>query len=146
MHVTLSRARYIPAVALSLLGLLTACGGTAAPTRIETNVSGTWDATFSGTVQGRGTPQRDTLVMELRQDGTNVTGTLRFQGLDLPFPLSGTVSGTSFTFTSKASFSPTCEATVVATTTVDAAGRLSGTQTQANCEGTAIGQVTAVRR
>ena len=146
MHVTLSRGRYRLAVALPLLGVLTACGGPAAPTRIETNVTGTWDATFSGTVQGRGTSQRDTLVMELRQVGTNVTGTLRFQGLELPFPLSGAVSGTSFTFTSRASFSPTCEATVVAVTTVDAAGRLTGSQTQANCEGTAIGQVTAVRR
>jgi len=119
----------------------------AAPAPLQVNVSGTWDAHFSGRVEGAGTSQTDDFVMDIRQNGSSVTGTLRVQGLDLPLPLTGEVLGTTFTYTARGDISPTCEAAVVAETTVNvAAGRLSGSQTQSTCEGKAVGQVTAVRR
>ena len=147
MLVTIDCHRHI--LALLPLVVLISWGGSnpATPSRTDVQVSGIWDARFSGTVQGTGTAQSDNFVMKLQQDGSSVTGTLQFQGLDLSFPLSGKVVGTAFSYSSKASLGPTCEATVVGETTVDAAaGRLAGSQTQANCEGTAVGQVTAVRR
>jgi hypothetical protein len=117
----------------------------AIPTDVQ--VSGTWSGRFSGTVEGLGTAQDDALVMELKQKGSKVTGTLRFEGLDLTFPVFGNVTGTTFTYTSKAMLSPNCEATITAETTVDALTRsFKGSQTQKNCEGTAVGVVTAVRR
>jgi len=117
----------------------------AIPTDVE--VTGIWEARFSGTVEGSGTPHDDSLVMELKQKGSKVTGTLRFEGLDLTFPIFGKVTGTTFTYASKATLSPNCEATVTAETTVDAAScSFTGSQTQKNCEGTAVGRVTAVRR
>jgi hypothetical protein len=110
-------------------------------------VSGTWDARFEGTVEGKGTAQDDTIVMELKQEGSKVTGILRFHGLDKDFQVSGEVKGTTFSYTSKAMQSPNCEATITAKTNVEAAsGKFKGSQTQKNCEGTAVGQVTAVRR
>ena len=113
----------------------------------DVKVKGTWDARFKGTVQGKGTSQDDSIVMELKQNGSIVKGTLRFSGLDVALPVTGKVAGTTFTYSAKASVGPNCDATVVGEVTVDeAAGRLEGSQTQANCEGTAVGQVTAVRR
>lgn len=85
--------------------------------------------------------------MELKQEGSKVTGTLRFEGLDLDFRVSGSVTGTSFSYTSKARLNPNCEATIAGATIVDAAsGKFKGSQTQTTCEGTAVGQVTAVLR
>jgi hypothetical protein len=113
----------------------------------DAQVTGTWDARFSGKVQGKGTSQDDTFVMELKQDGSNVKGTLQFKGLDVSFPVTGKVKGTTFSYSAKANAGPNCEATVVGETTVDeTAGRMEGSQTQGNCEGTAVGTVTAVRR
>ena len=113
----------------------------------DVQVAGTWDAKFLGTVEGKGTPHDDTFVMELKQEGSKVTGTLRFEGLELDLPVSGNVSGTAFSYTSKVRLSPNCEATIAASTTVEAAsGKFKGSQTQTTCEGTAVGQVTAVRR
>jgi hypothetical protein len=117
----------------------------AIPTDVQ--VTGTWDARFSGTVEGKGTPHDDALVLELKQKGSKVTGTLRFEGLDLTFPVFGKVTGTTFSYTSKARLCPNCEATITGETTVDAAAHsFKGSQTQKNCEGTAVGMVTAVRR
>lgn len=110
-------------------------------------VTGTWDATFSGTVQGTGTPQTDTFVMELEQDGSRVNGRVRFKGLNQSFRVSGKVVGATFSYTSKGMMGPNCEVRLVGETIVEEApGRLRGSQTQANCEGTAVGEVTAVRR
>ncbi len=119
----------------------------ATPNHVDVQVSGTWDASFVGTIQGKGTEQNDLLVMQLEQNGSTVKGTLRFDGLDFSFPVSGKVAGTTFTYSSNGKVDPNCEFTVVGETTVDAAaGRFTGSQTQANCEGTAIGKVTATRR
>lgn len=113
----------------------------------DAQVAGTWDASFSGTVQGKGTSQTDTFVMELEQDGSTVKGTVRFKGLDQIFPVSGKVAGTTFSYTSKGTMGPNCEIKLAGDTIVDeATGRLRGSQTQANCEGTAVGEVIAVRR
>ena len=116
-------------------------------TQPDVLVTGTWEVRFSGKVQGKGTSQDDTLVMELSQDGSSVRGTLRFKGLETTFPIKGEVKARTFTYSAKASVGPNCEATVVAETTVDdVAGRFEGSQTQSNCEGTAVGRVTAVRK
>jgi hypothetical protein len=118
---------------------------TSVPTDVK--VAGTWDAHFSGKVEGKGTPHDDNFVMTLKQDGSKVTGTLRFEGLNLTFPVSGNVTGTAFVYTSKAKLGPDCEAKLAGETIVEAAsGSLRGSQTQTSCEGTAIGEVTAVRR
>lgn len=128
--------------------LLSACtSGFAMLAGAQTNVGGTWDVHFAGTVQETGTSQTDDFVMEIRHDGSGVAGTLRVAGLDPAFPLSGEVSGTTFRYTVTGNLGPACEVSVTGETTVDAAtGRLSGSQTQSTCEGTAIGEVTAVRR
>jgi hypothetical protein len=147
MNLTTHRRRYLLGAAFVLL--LVTCGGdgTARATRSQTNVTGTWDAEFSGTVQGAGTSQTDEFVIEVRQDGSNVTGTLLVRGLDMPLTLSGEVQGTTLTYTVKGRLGPTCEVTVKAETTIDATtGRMRGTQTQSTCEGTAVGKITAVRR
>src|ERR1700752_3835515 len=104
----------------------------------DVQISGTWDCSFSGTVQGKGTSQTDTLVMDLNQNGSRVTGTLRFNGLDVSFPVSGKVTGTKFTYIAKAIMGPNCEAAIE--------GEMTGSQTQTNCEGKAVGKVAAARR
>lgn len=136
-------------LAVLLFTVVTAWGGVYDAQSIpnDVQVAGTWDAKFLGTVEGKGTPHDDTFVMELKQEGSKVTGTLRFEGLDLDFRVSGSVTGTAFSYTSKVRLNPNCEATIAGATTVDAAsGKFKGSQTQTTCEGTAVGQVTAVRR
>jgi hypothetical protein len=129
---------------LALLVVLFFCNGTTQP---DVQVTGTWEARFSGKVQGKGTSQDDTLVMELTQDGSTVKGTLRFKGLETSFPITGKVKGRTFSYSAKASVGPNCEASVAAETTVDDSGkRMEGSQTQSNCEGTAVGRVTALRQ
>jgi cytoskeletal protein CcmA (bactofilin family) len=128
---------------LTLFVVLFFYNGTTQP---DVQVTGTWEARFSGKVQGKGTSQDDTLLRELTQAGSTVRGTLRFTGLETSFPITGTVKGKTFSYSAKASIGPNCEATVVAETTVDdVAGRFEGSQTQSNCEGTAVGCVAAVR-
>ena len=113
----------------------------------EVQVAGTWDAQFEGTVEGKGTRQDDSIIMELKQKGSKVTGIARVHGLDLKLQISGEVAGTTFTYTIKGMLNPNCEASIFATTTVEAgSGKFKGSQTQTTCEGTARGQVTAVRR
>jgi hypothetical protein len=142
MYFTIDRGRHFLVAAGVLLSV--SCATSA---RSQADVSGTWDAEFSGIVQGTGTSQTDEFIIEVRQNDSNVTGTLRLQGLDLPFELNGEVQGTTFTYTIEGSLGPSCEVTVEAETTIDVAtGRLSGTQTQSTCEGIAVGQITAVRR
>lgn len=68
-----------------------ACDGTS-PDDALSNVSGTWDARFEGTVDGSGFSQNDAFTLELVQSGSSVTGTLRFVGLSMDFQLSGTVT------------------------------------------------------
>jgi len=131
----------------SLLALLVVLFFYNGSTEPDVQVTGTWEAGFSGKVQGKGTSQDDMLVLELTQDGSAVKGTLRFKGLETAFPIVGKVRGRTFSYSTKASVGPNCEATVVAETTVDdVARRFEGSQTQANCEGTAVGRVTAVRK
>ena len=67
--------------ALILAGnLLGGCGGgPTAPTAVD--VSGTWDASFAGIVQGVGTTQTDDFTMELSQSGTTVSGFLYMDGV-----------------------------------------------------------------
>jgi len=113
----------------------------------DVRVSGTWDANFSGLVQGTGTSQTDTFVMKLEQDGSSVKGSIRFKSLDFSFPVSGTVTATTFTYTAKGNLGPKCEFTLAGETVVnETTNRMKGSQTQTNCEGTAKGEVTAVRR
>jgi len=129
---------------LALL-ILVYWGTSSQPTNVR--VSGTWDGNFSGLVEGAGTSQTDTFVMELKQDGSNVKGSIRFKGLDLSFPVSGNVKATTFTYTAKSNISPKCEFTLVGEMIVnESTNRMKGSQTQTNCEGTAKGEVTAVRR
>lgn len=131
---------------LGVLALLAAgCGQNPVGPEAGTGVTGTWDARFQGTVQGQGTSQIDSFVMELRQSGSSVTGTLRLSGLDLTVPVSGEVEATTFTYSARALLAPGCEAVVRAETTVDIT-RFSGSQTQSTCDGTAVGQVSATRR
>ena len=124
-----------------------ACGDSSptSPSSQPQTVAGTWDGQFSGTVQGAGTPQTDSFVLELRQEGASVTGTMLYRGTNVPLPITGAVEGTGFSYNGRVSLSPTCEVTVRAETTIDGA-RLSGQQTQSTCEGTAVGQMTATRR
>lgn len=129
---------------LALFVLLFFYNGT---TQRDVQVTGTWEARFSGKVEGKGTSQDDTLVMELTQDGSSVKGTLRFKGLETIFPITGKVKGRTFSYSAKATVGPNCEASVEAETTLDdVADRFEGSQTQSNCEGTAVGRVTAVRK
>ena len=127
--------------------LAASCGESPVRPATGSDVTGTWDGRFDGIVQSQNTSQTDTFVMELRQSGSSVTGTLRFSGLDLAVAVVGDVGGTRFTYTARALLSPSCEAVVRAETTIDVAGaRFSGGQTQSTCEGTAVGQVSATRR
>ena len=145
MHITTARFRCI----LVLLALLSIGSGVdrAKPTAADVDVTGTWDASFSGTVERPGTSQTDTFVLKLKQKGSQITGTLRFKGVNSDFPVSGKIAGTTFSYTSKAMLSPDCEASIAAETTIDESSRkFKGSQTQTTCEGTAVGEVTAVRR
>lgn len=142
-----ARAKLRVLILLLLLGVSTGCGGSnpTSPAPQTLSVSGTWDGQFSGTVQGAGTRQTDTFVMELRQDGANVSGTILYRGTNIPLPVSGRIEGARFTYDGRVSIAPNCEAVVRAETTIDGV-RLSGQQTQSTCEGTAVGQMTATRR
>ena len=113
----------------------------------DVNVTGTWYASFSGTVERTGTSQTDTFVLKLKQRGSQITGTLRFQGLNKDFPVSGKIAGTTLIYTSRGMVGPDCEASVAAETTIDeSSDKFKGSQTQTTCEGTAVGEVTAVRK
>jgi hypothetical protein len=121
------------------------CDGTR-PDEVHSDVSGTWDARFAGTVTGRGTTQTDDISMEFSQSGSSVTGTLRFSGLDISFPVSGTVTGNRFDYRSSVTLQG-CELRLEARTVIDSSGRrFSGDQTQSSCEGTATGRVEATKR
>ena len=130
-------------------GLFGGCGGgPAAPTAVD--VSGTWDATFEGIVQGAGTTQTDDFTMELSQSGTTVSGSLRFSpnfdAIDTPIT-AGRIDGSRLTYSAATSLGPGCEARVDAEVTVDPSGtRMEGSQTQSTCEGTAVGQMMATKR
>ena len=130
-------------------GLLGGCSGSPTAPTTE-SVSGTWDATFEGIVQGAGTTQHDDFTMELSQSGTTVRGVLRFSpnfdAIDTPIT-AGQINGSRLTYTAVTSLGPGCEARVDAELTVDPSGmRLEGSQTQTTCEGTAVGQVIATKR
>jgi len=138
-----------PLVLLGVLVSLAGCQGEN-PVRPQAtiDVSGTWDARFEGTVQGRGASQIDRFVIELQQSGSSVTGALRFTGLDVTIPVSGEVKGTTtLIYTARATLAPGCEGVVRAQATLDrAATTFGGSQTQSTCEGTAVGQVSGTRR
>ncbi len=129
--------------------LLGGCdGGPTAPGAVS--VAGTWDATFEGIVQGVGTTQTDDFTLNLSQSGTTVGGFLRFSpnfdSIDVPLT-AGRINGSRLTYTAVTSLGQGCEVRVDADMTVDSSGtRLEGSQTQATCEGTAVGQVTATKR
>lgn len=134
----------IPSLCL-VMGLVMACDRPTRPSDNRSNLTGTWDVSFTGTAQGQGTSQRDTFVMELQHEGSRVTGMLRISGHE--FPLSGTVTGASFIYAVAGRLEPNCAVSVSAETTFDATGaRFSGSQTQSTCEGTAVGQVTGTKR
>jgi len=142
MHTALSAAPF-------LLGcLLGGCGGSpAAPDAVT--VSGTWDATFEGIVQGAGTTQTDDVMLQLDQTGTRVSGFLRFspnfEAIDVPI-VEGRVDGRRLTYSAVTTLG-NCELRADAELSLDPSGtRLNGSQTQSNCEGTAVGQITATRR
>lgn len=128
-------------------GLFGGCGPNA-PSAVD--VSGTWDATFEGIVQGAGTTQTSTITMELSQSGTTVSGFLRFspgfEDIDTTIT-AGHIVGSRLTYSATTSLGQGCEARVDADVTVDPSGtRLEGSQTQSTCEGTAVGQSTATKR
>jgi hypothetical protein len=128
--------------------LILACWGMTSPSQSigpDARVAGTWDGYFSGLVEGAGTSQTDAFVMKLEQDGSSVKGTIRFEGLDLSFPVSGKVMATTFSYTAKGDIGENCKFTLAGETVVNG-NRMKGSQTQTNCEGTAKGEVTAVRR
>ena len=137
-------------VAVILAGsLFDGCGGgPVTPTAVD--VSGTWDATFEGIVQGAGTTQTSDFTMELSQSGTTVSGFLlfspNFDAIETPIT-AGRIDGSRLTYSAVTSLGPGCEARVNAEVTVDPSGtRLEGSQTQSTCEGTAVGQMTATKR
>ena len=133
--------------ALILAGsLLGGCGGgPTAPTAVD--VSGTWDASFAGIVQGGGTTQTDDFIMELSQSGATVSGFLRHSdAIDVPIT-AGRITGSRLTYSAVTTLGQECEVRVDAEITVDPLGtRMEGSQTQSTCEGTAVGQVTATKR
>ena len=137
------------AALILMCGLLGGCGSSPTAPSVE-SVSGTWDATFEGLVQGTGTTQTDDITMELRQSGTTVRGFLRFSpnfdAIDVPLT-AGRINGSRFTYSAVTSLYPGCQVRVDGEVIVDPSGtRLEGSQTQSNCEGTAVGQVTATKR
>ncbi len=136
------------AALILMCGLLGGCGSPTAPG--ADRVSGTWDATFEGLVQGAGTTQTSDMTMEFRQSGTTVRGFLRFSPnfdkIDVPLT-AGRIDGSRFTYSAVTSLYPGCQVRVDGEVIVDPSGtRLEGSQTQSNCEGTAVGQVTATKR
>ncbi len=140
----------IRVVAVILAGsLFDGCGGgPVTPTAVD--VSGTWDATFEGIVQGAGTTQIDDFTMVLSQSGTTVSGFLRFSpnfdAIDTPIT-AGRIDGSRFTYSAVTSLGPGCQVRVDAEVTVDSSGtRMEGSQTQSTCERTAVGQMTATKR
>ena len=132
--------------------MLTACllgGCSSAPTTPgPMSLSGTWEATFEGVVQGAGTTQHDDFTMELTQSGTSFSGVLRFGFESIEVPITeGRINGSLLTYSAVTLLGPGCEVRVDAELTVDAsATRLEGSQTQSTCEGTAVGQVTAMKQ
>ena len=83
--------------------------------------------------------------MALSQTGTTVRGVLRFSSIEVP--IEGQITGNRLTYSGVTSLGPGCEARVDADLTVDPSGtRLNGSQTQATCEGTAVGQLSGTKR
>lgn len=137
------------ATALLVMGSIVAgCDDSpAAPS--AASIAGTWDAVFQGVVQGTGTTQTDDLTINLSQSGSTIGGFLRFsprfEAIDIPLT-TGRLVGRELTY-SAATTRQGCEFQVEAELTLDPSGtRIEGSQTQSNCEGTAVGRVTATKR
>jgi hypothetical protein len=62
-----------------------------------TDVTGVWDGTWNGAAIGRGR-----IILDLKQEGTNVTGRVRIFGAPAisatDGPISGVISGATFAF------------------------------------------------
>lgn len=144
-------------VVLGAVLILGGCGdeNPASPGPAQANVAGFWDVTFVGTIVQRndggpvGASQRDSFVLSVQQSGTAVTGeVIHSEGRpsEVRVPLRGTVTGNRFDYAVDASPSG-CSLTIRAETTLTgSATAFAGTQTQANCEGRAEGQVIGARR
>ena len=104
------------------------------------DVTGTWDAivTIPPSIQENAT-------FTLTQTGTSVTGTAALVGEPGTTPLTGTVSGQSFSFT--VTDTGTCPGTSTGVGTVDGSGNhMSGTYSGSDCVGSFSGTFTATRR
>ncbi len=118
-------------------------------------VAGEWNGRFAGTIVERsdggqvGESQTDNIVFILRQSGSEVTGEMVFgEGwpYELRIPLTGTVTENRFNYRAERKLDD-CPLTVEAKTTLNQAGtEISGEQTQSNCEGKAVGRITAIKR
>jgi hypothetical protein len=68
-----------------------------------TDVTGAWDGTWNGAAIGRGR-----IILDLKQEGTNVTGKVRIFGAPAisatDGAISGVISGTTFAFSQPAGF------------------------------------------
>jgi hypothetical protein len=75
---------------LALVGALSLATGTAYSMQ-NADVTGKWTMTFS-----IGDTER-TIMLDLAQDGTNITGTSQAEGQEEPSPLTGTIEGDNIT-------------------------------------------------
>lgn len=119
-------------------------------------VVGDWDGQFIGKVVERsdGNPgeesQTDSMVFLFQhQSGNEVTGEVVFgEGYpyELRIPLEGTIAKNRFNYHAKGRLDG-CSFILEAETTINSTEtEFSGEQTQANCEGKAIGRITAIKR
>lgn len=151
--------------AMSVLSLfLAACGGSSSSTAPGSSLAGTWSGSASdsttaalgnGGMMGQG--GMGTMTWQLAQNGSNVTGTVRFAGMAsgmMAGTISGTMSGQDMTFTmdmpaGSMMMGGTCSAHSTGTAHMDAGamtmtGNYSGTN---SCAGSFNnGQMTMTRR
>jgi len=119
------------AVALALAVFVAGCEGPAAPS--SRDLSGTWDASFVGTVEEpasiKGQQENDVLVMELRQEGDSLSGAFTHPDFIGPVVLSGSVNGRIASVVGVLA-NGTCRLTVTAELAIAGDGRsVSGPQT-----------------
>lgn len=118
-------------------------------------VAGDWDGQFAGTIVERSDggrvreSQTDSIVFFLRQSGSEVTGEVVFgEGwpYELRVPLAGIVAENRFTYRAERQLDG-CSLIVEGETTLNPpANEFSGEQTQSNCEGKAVGRITAIKK
>jgi len=152
----LERLRMPIVLGLTLLGLVQiACTAGYAKLPPEVDIAGEWHGEMVGRILHQGNTQHNNIALNLKQVGTEVSGTFVFLDVqpNLKVPVDGVISGRNFTFTAEMDikggnygFTGSCRVYVEASLVVAVTGQsMIGEKRLEHCDGTAVGTMSVAR-